>query len=215
MNSICIDTYIELEGEVSLLRAYEASFSKLLKVPSLATSILITILTVLLCAVSAQAQTDFYNKNFVKLTNLNDIKTFVSEMKETCDADRYRINKTAVVEYYDKQDKSFKGLSIDSNLEAIDKINVIKRDKQLKKFIKIHGIQLGSALYFKRPFEGMTQGQLKLIVGEPDKLKYAIEGESQVIHFKYADGRVYSFKDGALMSAFSETTKSPIALKQP
>lgn len=214
MNSLCNDTCIELEKGVCLNTNEKYSESTLDWLFSRSHLFISTILLVLLCAITSQAQTDFYNEDFVKLTNLNDIKSFVADMKESCEADRYRINKTAVVEYYDKVDKSFKGLCVDSNLESFDKINIIKRDKGLKKFIKIHGIQLGSALFFKRPFEGMTQGQLKLIAGEPDKLKYSIDGESQIIHFKYNDGRVFSFKDGALMTPLSDT-KTPIALKQP
>jgi len=136
-------------------------------------------------------------------------------MKENCKTDRYRINKTPVVEYYDKDDKSFKGMSIDTDMVSYGKINIIKKDKNLKKFIKVHGLQLGSALYFKRPLAGMTQGQLKLIAGEPDKVKYAIDGESQIIRFKYNDGKVFSFKDGKLMAPVKQVKKTPIALKQP
>ena len=163
----------------------------------------------------ASAQTDFYNKNFVKLTDLKDIKVFVSEMKANSNADRYRINKSPVVEYYDKETNAFMGISLNTDLVSFDKINIIKKDKALKKFIKEHGLQLGSALYFKKPFAGMNQGQLKLIAGEPDKIKYAIDGESQVIRFKYNDGRVFSFKDGALLESVEESTKTPIAAKQP
>lgn len=160
-------------------------------------------------------QTDFYNQDFVKLTDLNEIKSFVSDMKENCTSDRYRINKTPVVEYYDKETNAFRGMSLNSDMVSFDKINVIKKDKNLKKFIKVHGLQLGSALYFKKPFDGMTQGQLKLIAGEPDKIKYAIDGESQIIRFKYANGKVFSFKDGKLLPRIDEVSKTPIAAKQP
>jgi len=161
------------------------------------------------------SQTDFYNEDFVKLTDLNDIKSFVSDMKENSISDRYRINKTPVVEYYDKETKAFKGMSLSAGMASYDKINVIKKNKSLKKFIKIHGLQLGSALYFKKPYAGMTQGHLKLIAGEPDKVKYAIDGDSQIIKFKYDNGSVYRFKDGILLPMLDKVSKSPIALKQP
>lgn len=214
MNSKCTYTCIELDKEVRAYSKFRASKSAYHRFTHCTTS-LFPLLFILFSFVSIQAQTDFYNANFEKLTDLNDIKEFVADMKENCDADRYRIDRTPVVEYYDKSDKSFKGLCIDTGMKSYDKINVLKQDKGLKKFIKTHGIQLGSALYFKRPFEGMNQGQLKLIAGEPDKLKYSIDGDSQIIHFKYKDGRVYSFKDGKLIQPFSEVSKTPIALEQP
>lgn len=215
MSSLCNNTCIELGERVFPNQGLSISFPGYFNVTDLVTSILVLIFSLLMFVNSASAQTDFYDENFVKLTDLNDIKSFVSEMKETCDADRYRINKTPVVEYYDKEDKSFKGMCIDTDMVSYDKINIIKKDKTLKKFIKTHGLQLGSALYFKKPFEGMNQGHVKLIVGEPDKIKYAIDGESQVIHFKYADGRVFTFKDDKLQTPVGANSKTPIALKQP
>ena len=215
MDSICNNTCIELGKGFCPNQGLSTSLSRFYSVTDLVTAILVLIFSLLIFVNSASAQTDFYDENFVKLTDLNDIKEFVSEMKETCDADRYRINKTPVVEYYDKTDQSFKGLCIDTEMVSFDKINVIKKDKTLKKFIKTHGLQLGSALYFKKPFVGMNQGHVKLIVGEPDKIKYAIDGESQVIHFKYADGRVYTFKDDLLQATIDSKSKTPIALKQP
>lgn len=215
MNSICNNTCIELGKGVCPNQSISTSIPSYFSVTHLGTSILVLIFSLLIFISSATAQTDFYNENFVKLTDLNEIKDFVAEMKENCDADRYRINKTPVVEYYDKNDKSFKGLCIDTEMVSFDKINIIKKDKSLKKFIKAHGLQLGSALYFKKPYVGMNQGHVKLIVGEPDKIKYAIDGESQVIHFKYADGRVFTFKDDLLQGTIDSKSKTPIALKQP
>lgn len=177
-------------------------------------SVILSILS-LFCISTLSAQTDFYNENFVKLTDLGEIKAFVSEMKEHCLAERYRINKTPVVEYFDKEDKSFKGMSINSDLVSIEKIKIIKKNKDLKKFIKIHGIETGSALYFKRPVAGMTLGHLKLIAGEPDKIKYSIDGDSQIITLKYLNGSEYSFKDGKLLKSIGQVNKTPIALKQP
>ena len=214
MNSSCTYTCTELRKEICIEHKSSFSFDRRLWSNILITSLL-SLLFWSLFVVASFGQTDFYNADFEKLTDLNDIKAFVSDMKEHCNADRYRIDKTPVVEYYDKEDNSFKGLSLDTNMKSYDRINIIKKDKSLKKFIKTHGLQLGSALYFKRPFEGMNQGQLKLIAGEPDKIKYSIEGESQVIHFKYADGRVYSFKDGKMMKILSTSSKTPIALEQP
>lgn len=214
MNSRCTYTCIELSRELCSSVKSPSSMSMNLW-SKIRTTLLITSLFFSFSFVTLQAQTDFYNEKFEKLSDLNDIKDFVADMKENCNAERYRIDRTPVVEYYDKTDNSFKGLCLDTGMRSYDKINVFKKDKNLKKFIKTHGIQLGSALYFKRPFKGMSQGQLKLIAGEPDLLKYSIDGDSQIIHFKYKDGRSYSFKDGKLMQPLDEVSKTPIALEQP
>jgi len=210
-NYTCIDSVENLHHSIGNSAAYRLEIMSF----SYAKTCFSLLVLMLLCLSAANAQTNFYDGNFVKLTDLDDIKTFVADMKENCTSDRYRINKTPVVEYYDKKTDTFKGMSIDSDLVSFDKINIIKKDKALKRFIKTHGLQLGSALYFKRPFEGMNQGQLKLIAGEPDKIKYSIDGESQVIHFKYKNGKVYSFKDGKLLQPIEQISKTPIALKQP
>lgn len=215
MNTLCNYTCIDsLRIVRPKPRNSTAGFRSILPSGIVKVCLSISILAVFFLS-SLSAQTDFYDENFVKITDLNQIKAFVSDMKENCVSDRYRINKTPVVEYYDKENKSFKGMCLNSDMVSFDKINIIKKDKNLKKFIKIHGIQLGSALYFKRPFDGMTQGQLKLIVGEPDKIKYAIDGESQIIKFKYNNGKVFSFKDGKLQQPINQISKTPIALKQP
>jgi len=214
MNSKCNYTCIEIAEEVCIDCKSSTSSSKHLRLFRFS-SIVLSLCFVLFSIVTAQGQTDFYNEKFEKLTNLEEIKSFVADMKVNSNADRYRINKTPVVEYYDKNDNSFKGLCIDVSLRDFDKINIVKKDKSLKRFIKIHGLQLGSALYFKRPFEGMTLGHLKLIIGEPDQIRYAIEGQSQVIHLKYNDGRIFSFKEGKLMKQIQPSSKTPIALEQP
>lgn len=214
MNSRCTYTYIELAKSVrNSIKSFSSSSMNLRS--NARATFLLSFVFLMFSLVSIQAQTDFYNEQFEKLTDLNDIKEFVADMKENCNAERYRINKTPVVEYYDKDDNSFKGLCLDTGMTSYDKISIFKKDKGLKKFIKTHGIELGSALYFKRPFPGMNQGQLKLIVGEPDELRYAIEGESQIIKFKYKDGRCFSFKDGKLMKPLEQSSKTPIALEQP
>lgn len=215
MNHLCTYTCIDSAIEEHPLSSFSVNNRRLNHLFG-NTKTYISLLIIGLFSITAlTGQTDFYTQDFVKLTDLNEIKSFVSDMKENCTSDRYRINKTPVVEYYDKETKEFRGMSLNSEMVSFDKINVIKKDKNLKKFIKVHGLQLGSALYFKKPFDGMTQGQLKLIAGEPDNIKYAIDGESQVIRFKYANGKVYSFKDGKLLPRIAEVSKTPIAAKQP
>lgn len=128
----------------------------------------------------AIGQGSYFNGEFVKLKTAEEFTLIIKQDYSQLKKEKYTVDRHEVIEFVGPNGDLL-GHYFDETKVSISQLRWVKNNKILRHLLEKHDKDVALSIYYSKPRIGLHKEQLFDYFGEPEDIKFSIDGTSQIM----------------------------------